>query len=236
MPKESTPQIPPKPDFNKPFTIPMEEFRQCRSLTPAELAELGESPLDTPTLSEKVTTTTDEFVKDTFETWDSAKASGIKIKAEAVPPLEQSWSDLEGDIDATKAGEYTLNPETQALDFENAKVFIPDLSSFEGKKLSEVAEYVVKTYGDKYYIPGLEYEQWLYQHENLESLPEGKEFEELKQQLKDRICFFFGSTLRYLDGRWCVPSVPWRSSGWYRNASWLGYDWDSDCRVVLLER
>jgi len=236
MPKESTPQIPPKPDFNKPFTIPMEEFRQCRSLTPAELAELGESPLDTPTLSEKVTTTSDEFIKDTFETWDSAKASGIKIKAEAVPPLEQSWSDLEGDIDATKAGEYTLNPETQELDFETAKVFIPDLSSFKGKELSEVAEYLVNTYGDKYYIPGLEYEQWLYQHENLESLPEGKEFEELKQQLKDRICFFFGSTLRRLGGLWVVPSVDWGGSGWHRRARWLGGVWGSDCRVVLLER
>ena len=236
MPKESTPQIPSNPDSNKLFTIPMEEFRQCRSLTPAELAELGESPLDTPTLSEKVTTTSDEFIKDIFETWDSAKASGIKIKAEAVPPLEQPWSELAGDIDTTKAGEYTLNPETQELDFETAKVFIPDLSSFKGKELSEVAEYLVNTYGDKYYIPGLEYEQWLYQHENLESLPEGKEFEELKQQLKDRVCFFFGSTLRYLDGHWCVPSVDWKSSGWNRDVDWLGSDWVSCYRVVLLER
>ena len=100
-----------------------------------------------------------------------------------------------------------------------------------------MAEYLVNTYGDKYYIPGLEYEQWLYQHENLESLPEGKEFEELKQQLKDRICFFFGSTLRYLDGHWCVPSVGWGSSGWRRGAVWLDDGWDSNWRgVVLLER
>ena len=180
--------------------------------------------------------TTDEFVKDTFETWDSAKASSIKIKAEVISPLEQPWSDLEGDIDTTKAGEYTLNPETQELDFATAKVFIPDLSSFVGKKVSEVAEYVVNTYGDKYYIPGLEYEQWLYQHENLKSLPEGKEFEELKQHLRDRYCFFFGSTLRDLGGRWCVPCVDWDGSGWFRDAFWLDFDWGSHDRVVLLER
>ncbi|HOZ37024.1 MAG TPA: hypothetical protein PLR18_04335, partial [bacterium] len=69
-----------------------------------------------------------------------------------------------------------------------------------------------------------------------ESLPEGKEFEELKQQLKDRVCFFFGSTLRYLGGHWCVPSVGWRSSGWNRYANWLDDDWVSYYRVVLLER
>ena len=226
MPKESTPQIPSNPDSNKLFTIPMEEFRQCRSLTPAELAELGESPLDTPTLSEKVTTTSDEFIKDTFETWDSAKASGIKIKAEAVPPLEQPWSELAGDIDTTKAGEYTLNPETQELDFETAKVFIPDLSSFKGKELSEVAEYLVNTYGDKYYIPGLEYEQWLLANP-------GKSPASLRD---GNYHFFFGSTLRGLDGRWCVPVVDWGSSGWYRSAYWLDDDWVSYDRVVLLER
>ena len=118
----------------------------------------------------------------------------------------------------------------------SATIFIPDLSAFNGKKLSEVAEHLISTYSDKYYLPGIEYWQWLCEHKNLADLPAGKEFETLKTNLKDNYCFLFGSTLRGSDGRWSVPYVHWHGSEWGRDARWLGNGWRSNCRVVLLER
>ena len=130
----------------------------------------------------------------------------------------------------------TLNPETQILDFETATVFIPDLSAFNGQPLSAVAEHLISTYGDKYYLPGIEYWQWLCEHDNLTDLPAGPKFEALKQNLKDNYCFFFGSTLRRSSGRWIVPCLRWTGTEWRRLASRLGIGWRSSYRVVLLER
>ena len=141
-------------------------------------------------------------------------------------PPAKNYKTLETDIDNTKAGQYTLNPETQNLDFETAKVFVPDLSAFNGKKLSEVAEHLIATYSAKYYLPGIEYWQWLYNNPD-----------ESPAELKDgNYQFFYGSTLRHLDGHWLVLFVRWYGSSWSRNGHRLGGSWYSNYRVVLLER
>ncbi|HQI26100.1 MAG TPA: hypothetical protein PLY95_02490 [Candidatus Paceibacterota bacterium] len=229
-------------DPSKLFTVPPSEFAsKYRVLTNEELAELGESRI-VPTVPEELKTSHEAFLQETFELWDSdpasrAKtASRAKITTEVRPPVDQNWSGLETDIDTDKFGELIINPETQNLNFETAKVFIPNLSDFEGKKLSEVAEHLVAEYGDKYYLPGLEYMEWVVGKNDLDSLPAGPEFEALKSELNDHVCFLFGSTLRRSSGHWCVPSVGWGGSAWHRRAYWLGSDWCSYGRVVLLER
>jgi hypothetical protein len=222
---------------NQLFSVPPDRFRtHYRALSPEELAELGESPITAPAVPEEIRARQDNFLKNTFEYWDKNSAPQAKIEGESWLPADQNWQQLETDINPAKFGEYTVNPETQTLDFEKAKVFIPDLSSFKGKKLSEVAEHLIKTYGAKYYIPGIEYWQWIYDHKDLESLPTGKEFETLKKELNDNVCFLFGTTLRDSDGHWYVPYVHWDSGKWHRRACWLGHDWYSDYRVVLLEK
>ncbi|MEK7091802.1 MAG: hypothetical protein AAB900_02315, partial [Patescibacteria group bacterium] len=165
------------------------------------------------------------FIQETFKRWNQ-NVPDTQISAKLESPASQDYKALTGDIDTAKAGEYTLNPEVQNLDFETAKVFTPDPSAFIGKSLSEVAEHLVTTFGSRYYLPGIEYWQWL--ASNPDKSP---------QSLKDgKYQFLFGSLLRSSDGHWCVPYVDWSGDEWDRYAKWLDNDWNSYCRVVLLER
>ena len=231
-----SPENPTNPNDNQLFTVHADEFKaNYRPLTPEELAELGLSSPESTTLSTEVATQHDAFMSDTFKYWTQAIPTE-QIQATLEDPTTKDYPALEKDIDTTKAGEYTLNPETQTLDFEIAPVFIPDLSAFNGKKLSEVAEHLISTYSDKYYLPGIEYWHWLCEHKNLADLPTDPQFNTLKQELTDNYCFLFGSTLRYSDGRWRVPCVYWGGSEWCRYAIWLDASWYSSSRVVLLER
>ncbi len=117
-----------------------------------------------------------------------------------------------------------LNPDMMNIDLEKAKTFIPDLGQFNGKPLYEVMKYITETYGDKYTLPGLEYRDFIIK--NPDKLP----------QLKDDNYYFFpGSVFRGSSGRWYVPYSHWRGDGFVRHILWLGYDWSSDCRLVLLE-
>jgi len=151
-----------------------------------------------------------------------------KFTPSLVKPEDQDYATLKDDIDVSKFGEYTLNPDMQNLDFENipeAKIFIPDLTALNGKSLSEVAKYLIDNYADKYQIPGVEYWKWLYENpaKSPKKIQDGKYY------------FEFGSLVRLSDGHWGVPYVGWDGSGWRRGADWLGSGWASDDRVVLLE-
>lgn len=165
------------------------------------------------------------FIQETFKKWNQ-NVPDTQISARLESPASKDYKSLAGDIDPAKTGEYTLNPEVQDLDFESAKVFIPDLSAFEGKPLSEVAEHLVSTFGNRYYLPGIEYWQWLLANpdKSPQSLTDGK------------YQFLFGSELRISFGHWSVPYAGWDGSAWRRYAFWLGYVWRSNFRVVLLER
>ncbi|KKR13842.1 MAG: hypothetical protein UT40_C0009G0007 [Candidatus Woesebacteria bacterium GW2011_GWA1_39_21b] len=231
-----SPENPTNPNDNQLFTVPADEFKaNYRPLTPEELTELGLTNPESTPLSPETLTQHDAFISDTFKSWTQAIPTE-QIQATLEDLTTKDYPTLEKDIDTTKAGEYTLNPETQTLDFETATIFIPDLSAFNGKKLSEVAEHLISTYSDKYYFPGIEYWHWLCAHKNLADLPADPQFNTLKQELTDNYCFLFGSTLRYSNGHWYVPCVLWVGSKWNRNADWLGNSWYSDYRVVLLER
>ncbi|MEI6490383.1 MAG: AAA family ATPase [bacterium] len=147
-------------------------------------------------------------------------------EATITPPTEIDYTTLKNTPDASKYGEYTLNPEMGGVDYENAKIFIPDLSAMNGKELDEVFKHVVDTYGDKYHIPGLEY--WKYIIENPSKADPA---------IKDGKYYFFpGSVLRYSGGNACVPYSYWLGSRFDRDADHLGLQWGGDYRVLLLEK
>ncbi len=168
-----------------------------------------------------------DFLKSTFESWHNTTNAARAIdKVEAIDPTTQDYEALAKNSNKTEFGAYTLNPETQGLDFENLKVFVPDLSQFNGKPIHEVVKHVVDTYGATHHIPGIEYWKWLY--ENPGKIP---------ANLKDGDVYYLsGSVLRERGGDWRVPCGRWHGSKWLRYATWLASGWGGDFRVVLLEK
>ena len=168
------------------------------------------------------------FMLSTFKdswSWDTAN---LKPEGHTTSPQAQNYEALSKDVDATKRGEYTLNPETQGLNFETLRAFVPDLKAFNGKKVHEVMQHVIDTYSATHHVPGIEYWKWLI--ENPGKNPPGA-------NLKDGKYYFFpGSVLRGKDGHWDVPYADWDGSKWNRRAYWLSGDWNGDYRVVLLEK
>ena len=196
----------------------------------ADMRKRAGNSFGTETLDvEEVQIENKAFLNKTFEGWYNATDAARAIdKVEAVDPMTQDYKVLAGDTKKTEFGAYTLNPETQGIDFEKARTFVPDLSAFDGKPLHEVAKHVMDTYSDQYHVPGIEYWKWLI--ENPTKTPPGT-------VIKDGKYYFFpGSVLRGKDGHWCVPYADWFGSEWYRNARWLTREWSSSCRVVLLEK
>ena len=169
------------------------------------------------------------FLTSTFTGWyNAADAARAIEKVEAVDPTTQDYAALAGDTNPAEFGRYTLNPETQGIDFETARAFVPDLSSVNGKPVHDVMKHVVDTYGGKYHVPGIEYWKWLI--ENPGKNPPNAD-------LKDGKYYFFpGSVLRGRGGLWGVPDAAWNGSEWSRSAHWLARGWSSSCRVVLLEK
>ena len=145
------------------------------------------------------------FLNKTFEGWYNATDAARAVdKVEALDPTTQDYKALAGDTNQTEFGAYTLNPETQGLDFENLRAFVPDLKAFNGKKVHEVMQHVIDTYGDTHYVPGIEYWKWLI--ENPGKTP-------TSTNLKDGKYYFFpGSVLRDKDGDWNVPYARWDGS------------------------
>ena len=187
---------------------------------------------------EQLAQTIKPFLLDTFKNFWSYSTDQLQA---AEPNLAPSWSDTSSvnwqaekqDSDATKSGAYTLNPETAGLDWETVptgKIKVKDISQeisqLTDKSLAGIGEYLVKKYSQDYYLPGIEYWQFICAHPD-----------KAPAELKDgNYYFFFGSRLRYQDGLWCVPYT-YRDGGQFRRgASWLSVGWRSFYRVVLLEK
>ena len=152
------------------------------------------------------------------------------LKPEIISPNNIDWDQRREDINTTKLGQYTLNPETQNLDFDKAKVFIPDrneLRAFEGKTLAEVGAYLNSKYSNKYYIPGIEY--WQYVCQNPNKVPR-------KLKNTNNYYFYFGSILLSYSGYWNVPYSYWYGSSFGHYTRWFGHSWGSNYHVVLLEK
>ncbi len=173
------------------------------------------------------------FLKKTNTGWGVEEEELPTFKFEFTDPKELDYKNKSGHSDQSKFGQYTLNPETFGMDFEKAKVFIPDLPAMNGKELQEVFKYVVETYGDRYYIPGIEYWKWMMEN------PDKAEESAKKQNydIKDGDYFYFpGSSLCGSNGDWNVPYFRWDGGKFRQLANWLGGGWDFSDSIVLLER
>ncbi len=173
------------------------------------------------------------FLKETNTSWGVKEEDLPTFKFEFTDPKELEYKKKSENTDKSKFGQYTLNPEAFGIDFEKAKIFIPDLSSMVGKKLPEVFKYVVDTYGDKYYIPGIEYWKWLIEN------PDKAEETAKKQghDIKERNYYYFpGSSMCDVVGTWRVPYCIWDGRKFIRNYAWLEREWSPFGRFVLLER
>ncbi|MEK9151626.1 MAG: AAA family ATPase [Patescibacteria group bacterium] len=186
----------------------------------------ADSGKDTPDI-ESLKKSNEPFLLETLTKWYSeADAKKAKQEARLEDPKMLDYGKLSADIDVGRFGEYTLNPDTQALDFEQAKVFIPDLSAFVGIPRHEVMKHIIDTYGTTHHIPGIEYWKWILEHQD-----------KAPQSLKDGNWFYLpGSVLRVKGGRWNVPHVLWDGSKFVRRAAWLVSGWGAAERVVLLEK
>lgn len=179
---------------------------------------------------EQIKSTFTPFLTETFTKWyNKETAEKVEQKPAVIIPADIDWQTLKDDVDVAKFGEYTLNPDTMSINWENIpqeKIKTFDFKEFVGKPRAELAKHIVENYSDKYYIPGIEY--WKYIIENPDKA---------REDLKDgRYYYFFGSLLRNQDGSTSVPCTDWFDSQFNRNARRLDYDWDSGNRVVLLEK
>ncbi len=168
-----------------------------------------------------------DFLAETFSIWYSNDAikkaripGAVNHLPELILPEYQNWQKKKEDIDPSKFGEYTLNPETIDIDWETIppeKIKVEKLpDDWNNKPLADIAEYIIKTYGADYYIPGIECWKYIFEHPGKfpVNLEDGHRY------------FFFGSVLRGATGNWIVLD----------GGSWLMGAWHSICRVVLLEK
>jgi len=143
-------------------------------------------------------------------------------------PLDMPWARMAVDINPKKVGQYTVNPEVPD-DFSSKRIHVlsgGEIDFFVGRPLFEVAVFVAVRYGDTYIIPDVKYWQWVRQNPNL-----------APDILKDgNWSHFFGSLICGLVGDWRVPFVYRVGSRFGRNGRWLGSQWRSIDRVVLLEK
>jgi hypothetical protein len=202
----------------------LEEAKMLKKQIEKEIADL-EQVVDSGLSIESLKIQHLSFLKDIL-----GKPEGGFIPT-LVKPKDQDYATLKDDVDITKFGEYTLNPDTQNLDFENiheSKIFIPNIPPiFVGKPFFEVFKYLVDTYSNTHYIPGVEYYKWLIQ--NPTKTPE---------VLKDKNLWFYfpGSLICTFIGSWDVPYVHWSGSNFYRGVGGLSYRWDSTYSVVFFEK
>ena len=175
---------------------------------------------------EKLKQGLDAFMKETLVVWYGEKdAEKAKIVGTTADLSKLNYEELLKD-NKKLFGNFTINAESFEKKEPKAKILNEELKEFVGKSKSEVMEYVVKTYGDKYYVPGLEYEKYLI--ENPDKIPE---------EMKDGNWYYFmGSVLRGQVGESGVPCVRWGGSSLNRDARWLRGEWDGNERVVLLEK
>lgn len=187
---------------------------------------------------EAIKKTNETFLKETFALWYPNDTSKIEIdqKPLLIRPQDNMYEQMKNDIDPTKFGEYTVNPETQAIDWENIDprtLKIEALPALVNKPIYEVARHIMDTYGATHHIPGIELLKWTIEKYNTASPAVQEKY---KAFMDGNWYFFFGSLVRVSGGAWRVPHVAWAGSLWYRRAGWLGNGWVAGYRVVLFEK
>ena len=209
-----------------------DEAKRLKEEIEKEIADLEQAIDKTDISIEKLRKIFTPFFYETWENWHVATDEIEKtvIQPIIMDPKKEDYQARRSDktINKFRFGDFTINPDTQNLDWESLKdkIYITDLpKSLVGQPLYKVAKYVIDTYSDKYRLPGVEY--WKFIIENSGDIPD---------KIKDGKWYFnFGSLVHNFNGSWSVPYVG-LSSRWERGAEPLMDEWYSDCFVILLEK
>ena len=196
---------------------------------------------------EKFTQEIDTFWRDTYtKDWslNNQDLSKVKFVPDLLSPIDIPWQDIAKESDNPKEfGKYITNPETALLDYEKLgkpEIYNPnediDLDKWLKKnKLNKtrasVMQYVAEKFSDTHYLPGIEYQKYLFQNQKKKGV--------IPKELKDGNWYFFpGAAFRDSDGRWNVPGGRWDSCGevWERYGNWARNGWVDRERVLLYKR
>ena len=113
------------------------------------------------------------------------------------------------------------------MNYKNHKIKILDLKEFIGKTREELRNHLLKEYPkDGWELAGTEYRDWLYENPS-----------EAPQELKDESVWFYFMKDVFCHSYcyWDVPFAIWHGTRFRRDGDWLGNDWYSSHRVVLVE-
>jgi len=143
------------------------------------------------------------------------------------------------DTDKSKFGQATINKETPP-DFENPNIKVltekelfPNIDfTQEANRLHAIHRFIYEVEklnrvpnGKRYYIPGLEYMEYL--HQNPDKTP---------ANIKDENYYIYaGANFRNHDGRLLVPGSAWDGSSLNRRRNYVSTSWASDNRFLVLE-
>lgn len=193
-----------------------------------------------PTI-ESVTNSLRPFLLETFKDRWGYKAELIAQVENNIDSTQQPLKAIDyvakkADVNPARMGEYTLNPDTATIDWESinpSSFTILELADMRNKPLDEVAKYIVDTYGQTHYIPGLEYWQYILEHPD--KMPDEMKNDTPKDQ-NGKTYFMFGSLVRYQSGHWNVVYAQWRDNHWSQDTFKLDDGWYLHCRVVLIEK
>ena len=195
-----------------------------------EQSAMATSASGRPESTETINTDLTQFLLQTYKGWgvDQTKLDAIQWNQSTVSPKNENYEMKKDDIDTSKYGEFTLNPDTKDIDWDKIpqnKIKTVELpANMTGKKLSEIGEYLKTAYPNAK-LPGLEYYKYIIENPN-----------KAPQSFKDgNYHFFFGSLFRDSGGDWNVPFVYSGASGFRRNGGWLVSGWHGHYRVVVVE-
>lgn len=196
----------------------------------SQLSKEGKAMVDIEEVKDRFST----FITKIHTTWHGKEtAERYKYKPSVIASEDVDWDAHRNNIDETKYGEYTLNLDTVGIDPEGippekieSYSFVDKL--FVGKPRADLAKFVIKNYANRYYLPGIEY--WEYIDENPDKAPSSLKKVGYKYH-------FFGSMLRNGDGAAFVPFVQWTKDGHFTSgAHALGSGWDEKDLFVLLKK
>ena len=171
----------------------------------------------TPEQKEKFTRDLDTFWKNSGALAGLYDTSKITFIPEWIRQGDINLNDFQESARSEESFTYLTNQETALLNYESLgepEIFNPDtdqdLNNWiaqqenKGMTVKSVTEYLHEKFKDTHYLPGIEYEKYLY--ENTDKIPE---------KLKDGNHYYFvGSVLAKYGGNLHVPDGVWKHGRW----------------------
>ena len=190
----------------------------------------SEKALEVEKKLEKTLAKIKPFMKEAWKQWFIPQLAETPQRPSLIDPKSLDLDSLKNDVDETKFGEYTLNPECLDIDFDKTSIKVLDIrQEIQDNNLQDLAQigrYVIDRYSKDYIIPDLSFWQWIIQ-KGIDS----------PIDLQDGMWYYcFGSILRNSGGGTRVPVALWGASHFSCLVSPLSDGWDGSCRVVLLKR